>query len=151
MLTPYDFGKHVGKQAFVMLPGMLGAGLGALTAPTGQASGLQDAQIRAESIGRGAAKGTGMGLGLTSGALLAALLTRGRLKIPRGSLSAAGQRAANMGSRMPYPRGIRPAVLLAEAMKQKILPRVGGTLGGGAVGYAGTDALLGKPSWEQNK
>jgi hypothetical protein len=151
MLTPYDFGKHVGKQAFVMLPGMLGAGLGAITAPTGQASGLQDAQIRAESIGRGAAKGTGAGLGLTAGALLATMLTKGRLKIPRGSLTAAGQRAANTGSRLPYPRGIKPSVLLAEAMKQKILPRVGGTLGGGVAGYTGADALLGKPSWEQGK
>ena len=152
MTTPYEFGKHVGKQAFVMLPGMIGAGLGAATAPTGRASGLDDMKIRAESTGRGAMKGTGAGLGMTAGYLLAQLLTRGKLRIPKGALTAAGRRAGKVNTSMfQYPRHVRPGAMLAAAVNQKGIPRAGGTLAGGVTGYAGADALLGDPSWEQGK
>jgi hypothetical protein len=155
--TPYQFGTQLGKQAFIMLPATgIGAGLGAITAPTGQLSGLDDAAVRAESVSRGATKGFGTGLGLTLGSLLAAAATRGKLRIPREALTSAGRAARDAGRRPPPPNfmytdGMRFNKFLELWMQQKGIPRAAGTLAGGGLGYAGADAVLGKPSWNNDK
>lgn len=132
-MTPQQFGAYVGKQAFIMLPGMVGAGLGAVTAPTGGASGMKDMQIRAESVGRGAAKGVGTGLGAAAGTplgfLAALLLTKGR-------------------ARRILPRAIADRRIVNAVMRRGVPGAYAGAGVGGAAGYAGADALLGKPSWE---
>lgn len=155
-VTPQQFGmqvgKQMGKQALMMLPTMgIGAGLGALTAPTGRLSGTDASAVRAESVGRGATKGFGTGAGLTLGGLLATALTRGKLRIPPEALSAAGRAARRTGRKLPFPRGVKPGTLPWLWLEQKGLPRAGGALAGGGLGFAAADAALGTPSWEKKQ
>lgn len=128
-VTPQQFGMKVEqqmrKQSMIVLPTTaIGAGLGALTAPTGKVSGGDDMKIRAESIGRGGLKGFGAGLGATAGSaagLIAALLmaTRGRGRVIN----------------------LSPTKILNSVMP--------GAAVGGAGGYAAMSAAMGRPSWEK--
>lgn len=155
-MTPQQFGfavnRQLQKQALFMLPAAgIGGILGGITAPTGHVSGMDDVTIRAESIARGAAKGGGTGIGLTAGALLAGLATRGKLRVPIEALTAAGRRARTARKSIPYPRGIKADRLRQLIFEQKVLPRVGGTAAGGTVGYGTASAILGPPTWETKK
>lgn len=135
-VTPAQFGmqvgKTMGKQAFLG-PGLLGAGIGAATSPEGH---------RMEGASRGAVKATGTGLGavagIPAGVLTALMLLKGK-KLPR--LPGRGP--------IPYPQGRRAAENIARMTAAiGVGAPAGAALGGGA-GYAGTSALLGKPSWEK--
>lgn len=137
-VTPQQFGmqvgKTMGKQAFLG-PGLLGAGIGAMTSPEGH---------RMEGASRGAVKATGTGLGaaagIPAGVLTALMLLKGK-KIPR--LPGRGP--------IPYPQGRRAAENVARMTAAIGLGAPAGAAVGGGAGYAGTSALLGKPSWEGKK
>lgn len=155
-MTPQQFGfavnRQLQKQALFMIPmSAIGGVIGGITAPTGHASGIDDATIRAESIARGAAKGGGLGAGATLGAMIAGLATRGKLRIPIEALTAAGRAARSARRPLPYPRGVKKNILPQLIMQQKILPRAGGTVAGGLAGFSTADAILGQPSWETKK
>ena len=138
--TPQQFGmqigKTMGKQAFLG-PGLIGAGLGAVTSPEGH---------RMEGAGRGAAKATGTSLGavagIPAGILAAMMLMKGkRLPVPRGGIKIPRRFDMNQRNRENLGKLVAAVGMGAPA---------GAAVGGGA-GYAGTSAILGKPSWEQPK
>ena len=148
--TPQQFGmqvgKQMGKQALVFLPAAagIGAGLGAVTSP---------AAHRSEGAGRGALKATGTAVGATVGAplgMLAALMmmTRGK-KMPGRFLGGSRRIGGATATRRAPP--IRTGEALARLYAAIGLG--GGTGGalGGTAGYAGTSAMLGKPSWENKQ
>jgi hypothetical protein len=136
--TPEQFGmqvgKQMGKQAFLG-PGLLGAGIGAATSPAGH---------RMEGASRGAVKATGTSLGavagVPAGVLTALMLLKGK-KLPR--IPGRGP--------IPYPMGRRSAENLARLYAAVGVGAPAGAAVGGGAGYAGTSALLGKPSWEKKE
>ena len=145
-ITPQQFGMQMGQQmkkAFFTLPAAagIGAGLGAVTAPTGSVSGADDIKMRMESTGRGAVKGLSTGAGSTGGmmlgTLLAMLATRGKFR-PRPPRV--------MG---PTRAGVQNAV--SHFGNSVVRGGVPGAVLGGVGGYAAADAALGKPSWEGKK
>jgi hypothetical protein len=158
-ITPQQFGMQLGKQSALVLPSMgVGAGLGAVTAPSGH---------RMEGAGRGAAKGTGTGLGAMIGAPVGALgalaLTAANPRLGKALFSPSKQQLANYLRQM-FRRGdvlrrrpIRaggPGAAIDKKLQLANTLIGGGTagvFGGGAAGYAGTSAALGKPSWEKKE
>ena len=135
--TPQQFGmqigKTMGKQAFLG-PGLLGAGMGAMTSPEGH---------RMEGAGRGAVKATGTTLGAAAGipaGILAALMLIKGKKMPRIP--------GGVGARAWARRGARNMANMSTAVG--VGAPAGAAVGGGA-GYAGTSAFLGKPSWEKKE
>jgi len=158
-ITPQQFGMQLGKQSALILPSMgVGAGLGAVTAPSGH---------RMEGAGRGAAKGTGTGLGAMIGAPVGALgalaLTAANPRLGKALFSPSKQQLANYLRQM-FRRGdvlrrrpIRaggPGAAIDKKLQLANTLIGGGTagvFGGGAAGYAGTSAALGKPSWEKKE
>lgn len=138
-LTPYAFGGAV-KKAFLG-PGLVGAGLGALTSPEGH---------RSEGAYRGAAKGTGTGLGALAGmplgVLATAMLLKGRgRKIPLRATS------GPMRGARPFTQNQANRQNLGRALVALGIGAPVGGVAGGAAGYGATSAALGKPSWDQAK
>lgn len=135
--TPEQFGMQIGKQMgkqAILGPGLLGAGLGAMTSPEGH---------RMEGAGRGAAKATGTTLGAVAGipaGILAALMLLKGKKTPRIP--------GGVGARVWARRGVRNMTNMSAAVG--LGAPAGAAVGGGA-GYAGTSALLGQPSWENKQ
>jgi hypothetical protein len=167
-VTPAQFGaqlgKQVGKQAFVTLPvtAGVGAGLGAATSPAGH---------RMEGLGRGAVKGTGTGVGMIGGGMGGALGALALAAVsPRIGKTLFGPSAAQLadalkrfvqrggrtitrgGKKIPVrsPGQISP---YSDAYLRNAIVRGGttGAVGGAGLGYAGTSAALGKPSWEKKE
>lgn len=137
-VTPQQFGmqvgKTMGKQAFLG-PGLLGAGIGAATSPAGH---------RMEGASRGALKATGTSLGAVAGVpagVLAALMLLKGKKLPR--IPGRGIHA--------YPLSRRNAETLGKLYAAVGVGAPAGAAVGGGAGYAGTSALLGKPSWENKQ
>lgn len=166
-VTPQQFGTHMGKQlgkqSAVVLPSMgIGAGLGAVTSPSGH---------RMEGAGRGATKGMGFGIGSLGGGALGAIGAAGLgLLNPRAGkalfgpnktqlveamkrwLSRGGRTITRNGKKLPVrsPGRMSP---YTDAMLRNAVNRGGlvGGLGGGVGGYALADAALPAPSWEKKE
>ena len=147
MITPYDFGKHIGKQAF-LLPAVSGIADG-LLAPSGH---------RMEGVGRGVTKGVGGSVGSAvgvptgiAGAIALALINP---RLGRALFGASRNQLGNIGKKVVHKwngTGIRPLTPIQKIYGQNLITRGGtaGAIGGGIAGIAGTSALMGKPSWEQ--
>ena len=146
MITPYDFGKHIGKQAF-LLPAVSGIADG-LLAPSGH---------RMEGVGRGVTKGVGGSVGSAvgvptgiAGAIALALINP---RLGRALFGASRNQLGNIGKKVVHKwngTGIRPLTPIQKIYGQNLITRGGtaGAIGGGIAGIAGTSALMGKPSWE---
>jgi hypothetical protein len=143
------------EAAFVLPLAGIGAGLGAITSPSGH---------RMEGVGRGATKGTGTGIGATIGAPIGALgmlaLALRNPSIGKKMLGPSSQQLNAFRTHLhslvgKAPKPNRPGYISPEnklRLGNTLLSGgIGGAVGGGALGYAGTDALLGKPTWETNK
>lgn len=133
--------RAMNKQAIVV-PSLLGAGLGALTSPEGH---------RAEGAGRGAAKGVGTSLGAIAGVPLGILAAVAALKGRKLPQTLAPFRRLARLPKLPYSGKQQNAENMARTMAILGIGAPGGAVVGGGAGYAGTSALLGKPSWEGKK
>lgn len=144
MTTPYEFGVHVGKQAF-FLPAVGGVA-GAVTAPSGH---------RMEGLGRGVTQGAGGSVGSAvgvptgiAGALALSLISP---RLGKALFGAHSRQLGNIGKKLLRARGPRPLTPAQRIYGQNLITRGGtaGAIGGSVAGIAGTSALMGKPSWEE--
>jgi hypothetical protein len=143
-VTPQQFGmqmgKQMGKQAFLG-PGLLGAGVGAMTSPEGH---------RLEGASRGAVKATGAGLGAAvgiPGGILAAMMLLKNKRLSAGMTNA----GARIGKASPYTLNTRNRENLAKLVASVGLGAPAGAVIGGTGGYSLASSALGKPSWEGKK
>jgi hypothetical protein len=154
-VTPQQFGMHVGshvKKAAVMLPAAgIGAGLGAVTSPSGH---------RMEGLGRGAVKGTATGAGIMAGAPVGALGMLGlSLAMPGVGKKLFGPSSRQLGDYLKrlarkgqLHKTLRPGHIRPEKKLELVNTLLGGAAVGaplgGAAGYGAANAAMGSPSWE---
>ena len=152
-MTPHQFGTHVGqqtgKQAF-FLPAVGGVA-GGLLAPSGH---------RMEGVGRGVAQGVGGSVGGMIGAPMgmvgAIALALANPRLGKALFGASRNQLDNIGKKVVNKwngTGFRPLTQAQKIYAGNLLSRGGtaGAIGGGMAGVTGTSALMGAPSWKQDK
>lgn len=154
------------KQAIVTVPTAagIGAGLGAITAPSGH---------RMEGLGRGAVKGTGTGAGMIGGSVAGGLgaLVLGALNPRIGKtlfgpsskqvaealkryIARGGRTITRKGKKIPVRTGTGLEIMpYDEAYGRNAIVRGGiaGAIPGAGLGYAGASSTIGKPTWEKKE
>lgn len=145
-------GACAAKQAAVVLPAAgIGAGLGAVTSPSGH---------RMEGLGRGAVKGTATGAGVMAGAPVGALGMLGlSLAMPGVGKKLFGPSSRQLGDYLKHlarkgklHKAMRPGHIRPEKKLELMNTLLGGAAVGaplgGAAGYGAANAAMGAPSWE---